>query len=142
MSRAFVIAVACAVLFAGCTATNPAPRKYRHSETGVARSPYGSWVVITTRRGPRFSGELIAVDDRHLFVELDGARSAIPAASARKVVVYYYNADNGEGIGWGILGTLSTISHGFFLIFSAPTWMISSAVAANMHSAEGHLELV
>ena len=30
-----------------------------------------------------------------------------------------------------VLGTLSTVSHGFFLVFSAPVWIITSTVIWN-----------
>jgi hypothetical protein len=36
--------------------------------------------------------------------------------------------------GWGVLGTVSTLSHGLLLIVSAPLWVISSGIVAGIES--------
>jgi hypothetical protein len=126
----------------GC-ATNPAPRAYRVSSDDYPRNPMGSWVQVSGDQFSR-SGELIAVGDNGLFLTL-GDRQArriehltfVRFADAREIRVYAHDTGNGIAA-LTMLGVLSTLSHGFVLILSAPTWVLSGSVANAAAGYAGH----
>jgi hypothetical protein len=118
---------------------NPDPRA---PEVGsIPISKFGAWIVITERDGRVTSGELLAIDHGMVHVK-PGARenTSIPLHEVRVAELYKYESDWGFGA-WGALGTLSTISHGFLLIFSAPIWIIASSVVAGTESYHVRLKL-
>lgn len=118
---------------------NPDPRA---PEVGsIPISKFGAWIVITERDGRVTSGELLAIDHGMIHVK-PGARenASIPLHQISGAELYKYESDWGFGV-WGALGTLATISHGAWLIFSAPLWIITSSVAAGYESYHVRLKL-
>jgi hypothetical protein len=124
----------------GC-ATNPDPRS-PSIETTQTRG-YGGWIEITTVRNNVVSGELISVEPsvvRVLVRPHPGSLVVIRISDIRRAQLFKYESEAGVG-GWGVLGTLSTISHGFFFVFSAPAWILTSSVAASVESRHVILEV-
>jgi hypothetical protein len=118
---------------------NPDPRA---PEVGsIPISKFGAWIVVTERDGRVTSGELLAIDHGMIHVK-PGARdtASIPLHQVRTAELYKYESDWGFGV-WGALGTLSTISHGFLLIISAPVWIIAASVTAGVESYHVRLKL-
>jgi hypothetical protein len=98
---------------------------------GVADVPVlGHRVVVDTRAGVAHDGELLAVDAQHVWVEL--AHEAVPIHhdELKRVVVELYPSYALPAGGAFGLGLVSTLSHGFFLVFSAPVWLLSGTVSA------------
>lgn len=118
----------------GCV-TNPDPREPTVQK--MEREGLGGYIVITTREGAVVQGELISVETSVIRVlRLTGGRDAltwVAVTDVRSAELYHYEAEGGLGA-WGLLGTLSTISHGFFLVLSAPAWIVSGSIAAGMES--------
>lgn len=118
--------VAACVAAASC-ATNPAPRGWLPSPREVTRHPWGGWIRVEYRtakaeRSLRIAeGELLAVDDTtlHLLDPRDGP-VAIPTTWIERCrLAIHSNAADGLAV-WGALGTASTLSHGWYLILTAP----------------------
>jgi hypothetical protein len=103
----------------------------------MERQGYGAFITITTLSGQELSGELISVERSVIrvlrFGAGTGALTWVASTDVKSADVYEYEAEGGYG-GWALLGVLSTISHGFFLIFSAPIWIISGSIAASGES--------
>jgi hypothetical protein len=119
--------LACAVVLVAC-ASNPDPRT-RPIEL-VQRDGHGGWIIIKRTTGPSIAGELIAVEPDALRV-LDGVSlMAVPRAQIRRAEVWAWETQEGRVLGWGALGSLSTISHGFFLVFSFPVWLLTSTITS------------
>lgn len=125
-------------LAAGCTAASPAPPGARSTMDQAQRTPRGAWINLVTDRG-EVAGELLAVEARALVVASRRGFARVPVAQIRSWSLAWYEADNASVIGYGILGTLSTLSHGAWLIFTAPLlWIIPTPIMARAQSKQGH----
>jgi hypothetical protein len=123
------------VALLGACIDNPDPRHPSLERT--ERQGYGAFITITTLAGQEVSGELISVERSVIrvlrFGAGTGALTWVASTDVKAATVYQYESEGGFG-GWALLGVLSTISHGFFLIISAPVWIISGAVAGGTES--------
>jgi len=115
----------------GC-ATTSAPRGWLPSSGEVQEQAYGGWIEIYTQRGPQsiFVGELIAVDTDTVYVLTGPHLSAVAIRDVREARMFRYSSGSGLLGWWTLLGTLSTASHGAFLVLSAPVWILGGTVAA------------
>jgi hypothetical protein len=132
------VAAACAAV-AAC-ASNPAPRGWLAPAQAAESDPYGAWIVVRhddPEGGPTLetAGELIAVESDTVFVlPQSGPLSAIPLRHANEGRLAYYDSRS-EYLGlWTFMGILSTASHGYFLVISAPVWIISGSIASASQS--------
>lgn len=119
----------------GCRSSN-APRAYRQPAAISAKRVSGSWVQVRSTGGTVTSGELLAAGDT-VWVIADSTLTPVPRDSVRDVTLTRYDP-RGRDLGvLTVLGIASTISHGWWLILTAPTWAIggASAVAAESHRA-------
>lgn len=94
----------------------------------MAISPYGSHIRIEKYDKEKIEGELIAVDSASIYVLTDqtGTPGAIivPADQVQHYEIFYARRRNYE---WTIpVYSLSTISHGWWLIFSLPVNLIAT----------------
>lgn len=137
-----------AVLTTGCIASSSVPKDWLPTADRAGHDVYGSWVEIVSDDLMR--GELIAVTPDSLYylpVILDASvppMSLFPTAVARsdveEVRVHWFDADWESILFWGLGGAVSTLSHGFFFLLSAPVWLISTAVSTRSRSLEPRLE--
>lgn len=122
------IALACLV---GCI-NNPVPDQRTLRAEELETWTHGLWIVVEPHRGEPFGGELLAVDGDGVTVLADGRAVRVGLAEAEKMTVAAYRSHEGGVAVWGAAGTLSTLSHGKFLLLSAPawalTWLITQAV--------------
>ena len=103
----------------------------------VRRSPdrvFGETVRVTMRP-LRLYGELIACDEEALYLRVhevsDSAWRRIEW-SERPIVDMALPSTGPAMLAWSILGTVSTISHGFYAIISANVWAAAGTVATAM----------
>jgi hypothetical protein len=94
--------------------------------------------TATARRldGSELRGELLASDDRALWIE-DSARTTrrLGFEQIDKLELDLTSAET-ETIGlWTALGALSTVSHGVVAIFTAPTWLLVGTSATIAESS-------
>jgi hypothetical protein len=132
------MAVVVAGLLAGCTAVSPAPPRWKRSTEEATRTPWGTWAHLTLSTGPVVAGELLAIDDKTAYLGLASGLHVVPVPCVATMKLAIYEADPfGAGLA-GVLGTLSTVSHGLVLIASAPAWLLTTAVATFSLSSVGH----
>ncbi len=94
----------------------------------------GHQVTVSLKNQQVVEGELIAADATALHV-LDADRLAsIAAAEIDRVTVRVLPNSSGSVAGAMVLGTISTVSNGYFLVFTAPLWIISGIAAWNVAS--------
>jgi hypothetical protein len=134
-----VVAAVAAVANAACIRGNPDPRN--PSLEVMERGGFGAWIALTTTAGASLEGELISVEPASLSLIMPGSGrlTVVQKASIAEGSVYKYESDSLAG--WAVVGTLSTLSHGFFLIFTAPIWSLSSAGIAGSESRHVIIEL-
>jgi hypothetical protein len=143
-----------ALLLAACVA-NPAPSGWLPPAEVAAREAYGGWIVAETApdalKGVYVTGtaggwtgvegELIAVDPDTVFVLREAALVALPKTAVRNAQLFAYDAQWGGLAWWGVIGTLSTISNGGFLLLTAPLWIITSTATTASRSRAPRVEL-
>ena len=129
---------ACLLLGTACV-SNPAPRGILPSPDEAGRMAVGGWIEIvrSDRLGePSLQGELLAVTDDTLYVATAGGGVAVPRSTVRDGRLFGYDPQVGSMAGAVALGTVSTISHGYFLLFTAPMWLIGGSIAARSQSRQ------
>jgi hypothetical protein len=89
----------------------------------VADIPVKGFSVAISSKGKNRSGELLAVNPCFVYVLDDEQSIAVPLATVESVNVELYPSHAGAIAGLTALGTASTLSHGVFLIFTAPVWL-------------------
>lgn len=112
---------------AGC-ASSSAPYHWLPEAELAQQEAFGGWIEVRTRDGvapERVDGELIVVTADSLHILTTTGLASIARGDIKRAVLSGYNADSGALAGWTALGTVSTLSHGFGLIFSAPVWVIT-----------------
>ena len=121
-----------ATVLSAC-AGNSAPAGFLPSPQAAQSQAWGGWIELQYTQGQseRFvAGELIAVSRDTVWVLGPSGGAVVPTASVRGGQLTGYSAQADKVAGAAFLGTLSTISNGWFLVFTAPLWIITGTVAA------------
>src|SRR5262249_34692017 len=100
----------------------------------VARDGHGGWIVIIARHNAEIEGELIAIDPDSVRVLGPSGLISVARSDVEDAGLWGWDSEHGGVVVWGALGTLSTISHGFFLVISAPIWMATTAITTAVES--------
>jgi hypothetical protein len=112
------------VALAAC-ASNPAPRGALPREENVDRSPYGAWIIVERNGAQTVQGELLSARDDSVVVLTANGAHPVAREAIRYAEVGVFEARMASLSTWMVVGTLSTISNGFILIFTAPMWLIA-----------------
>lgn len=131
-------ALVLAAVLAACSVSNPAPPGWRRTMQGAERSPRGAWVSVRLRSGGVVQGELLAVDGDRVYVERGKTVVPIRLRDIAKLDMSAYDSDNDNLVALTVLGTVSTLSHGFLLVISAPVWMLWGSATARDQDREGY----
>lgn len=98
----------------------------------------GHRVVVSVAEMCDLEGELLATDVYSLWVQRqDGGVVRVPTRQVARVLVELYP---GAGLEVGVitgLGTLSTVSHGAFLVLTAPMWL-ASGISSGVYEANAN----
>ncbi len=133
---------AVAAALAGCAPGQRIGASYAVRSAASAASPneaFGAQVRLTDGLNARYRGEAIACDEQRVYLRVnvtDGEREPYVAFNWRDVAALEV-ALPGSGWAFGVwtaLGTVSTISHGYWAVFSHAGWLaagIPASVAAN-----------
>jgi hypothetical protein len=126
-----VLAVACA--------GNPAPSGFLPSPAEAVSDVYGGWIEAGVMRVGKedstIAGELIAARADSVWIFPDGGHvTALATNAIRNGRLVRYHSDAGAVAGFTVVGILTTVSNGAFLIITAPLWIITGSVAASSES--------
>ncbi len=98
---------------------------------GLETDSYGGWMIINPN-----DGELIAIDENTIYLlPNDGKILKIDKSEVIYARLIFYNTHSSEFGAWTAIGSIFTISHGLFALFSLPMWLISGIVIT---SSEAH----
>jgi hypothetical protein len=128
-------------MLAGGCATTYAPRGWLPETEAVPMSTYGGWIrVVTTetsdpseKKWLEYSGEFIASDSEHIYILYD----SLYVLHKDKITTSSIELDKkntGLYSCWTAAGIASTISHGFYLIITAPLWIMFGIPSASGES--------
>lgn len=136
------VALALSVSTAACAA-NPAPRGWLRAPRDTQVDTRGGWITLNYRDGSRvlaLSGELIAVSDGRVHVLTEVGLRDVPEGAVKEAVVIGYRTGAGGAFAWAGLGALSTLSHGGFLLLTAPLWLVAGGLASASEERAGRHE--
>jgi len=127
------------LLLAAACAGNPAPSGFLPSPKEAVRDLYGGWIEVTVPAAGhdgRVAGELIAASADSVWILPDTGRGTVAVATGavKEGRLVRYRSDAGAVAGYSTLGVISTLSNGYFLIFTAPAWIITGVVASSAES--------
>jgi hypothetical protein len=139
--EAFLCLLVAVILLGGCASFH-SPEGWLPKLQEIPSQAYGCWTevdhagdgqTITT------SGELIAASSYRLFILNQSGVSEIGISSIKRMRLEIFKNPNMLGA-WALLGTLSTLSHGYGMVASAPIWIIAGTAAAVAESNSGLIE--
>ena len=140
-----VLAIAFMGLGAACTryGTMDRSKGFTGNETtaSLEEVPVRGHEIEIEHAGKTTSGELLAIDDMYLYVLTEGRVRAIERRHITQVSVELYASQAGQAGLWTALGTVSTISHGFWLIITAPVWLGAGISVSAGAAATNDLEI-
>jgi len=82
---------------------------------------------------------LIAIDQSAIHVLTAAGLQSVPRASVNRLTLVAYGTRAGALAGWAVGGGISTLSHGGFLLLTAPMWAIAGVVAVRTEARAGVL---
>lgn len=126
----YSIATVLICAFLTSCASTKVPSRWLPEAEQSASNTYGGWVEVKSRQG-QIMGELIALTEDTAFVAEETLRAIATTDIFSARLVTYDESSLG---GYAFLGTLSTLSNGLLLIFTAPMWIIGGSVAATSRS--------
>lgn len=132
--------VAVAILAAVCSCARVrAPDDLLANPEEMGVDTYGGWIDVRFHYDENLEasvdGELIAIDSDTVFV-LERSLRAIPMRDVIRARMVAFNSGAGGTALLVTVGTISTLSHGVYLIFTAPAWILMGGGAASMQSFE------
>jgi hypothetical protein len=133
--RAFLALTSLVLASAGC-ARPPGPVGVVPYAKEAAQDPYGSWARLHAREGADVPehGELLAVDQDSLYVLTGTGVQGVALRALERVEAWPYDPDVGILAVHTMTGLVSTLSHGWGLILSAPTWMLFGSAVGSVES--------
>ncbi|MFH1526805.1 MAG: hypothetical protein ABIG69_09165 [Bacteroidota bacterium] len=138
MKKSKIFVGALLLFFYGCASVK-APYNWLPEPEYTVKELYGAWITIEIQNEPNtIGGEFIAFQNDSLFVFTSQGIPSISREKVVNVVIDLYQRETNKVALWSILGTLSTISHGFFLGISAPIWIISG-ISSGVSASHGGL---
>ena len=116
----------------GCASTS-APSGWLSTPQENQSQSYGGWIEIDWSDASgiwKSEGELLTLGADAVYLLVDDVVMAIAPKQISYAKLTFYSTDIGPIKGWTLLGTLSTISHGFGLALTAPIWILVGSFAA------------
>jgi hypothetical protein len=111
------------------------PAKVRPDVSAV---PVRGFPVVVTSKVPALcvEGELLAVGTDRLYLATEKGLVGVPMRTILHVRLELYPSNALAMAAWSAGGFLSTASHGFFLLLTAPVWLVvGTAVTVHAYAA-------
>lgn len=134
MRRRDLVTTALLLGLASACARSMAPPGWDAASVDSQREAFGGWVgvVHSDSAGAVFhsGGELAAVSRDSLWL-LTPTLVGIPIARIQDARLVRYDPEWDKAAWWTLFGALSTISHGFVLILTAPVWILAGSLSTS-----------
>jgi hypothetical protein len=134
------------LLFTGCAASY-APDNWLPDTDDVPQNIYGGWITLITEpdslspeeKWMQYSGEFISYDEKNIYLLYDSLYQ-IPKRIISSSTLEL-DAKNSSAYGmWVFLGSVSTISHGYYAAITLPSWLIFGIPSAVGESVRDRYE--
>lgn len=134
-NRSCAVAMCLLAAATGCyRATGPASQPTPQQSM---TSAFGGWITVTLVKENlenAVAGELIAVGADTMHVLSPAGLVSISRVTIKSLALERYRVEMGATIVATILGALSTIGNGYFMILTAPAWIAAGTASAAMYS--------
>ncbi|HKA90678.1 MAG TPA: hypothetical protein VKE22_23615 [Haliangiales bacterium] len=118
---------------------NPVPDERILDAEQVPTWTRGLWVVVEPFSGNPVEGELVEASGQGVTVLIGQSLVRFRPPDCQRVTVAVFRTRESVPVIWTIAGTLSTLSHGGFLLISAPVWQIvGNTTVVLMHNRPIH----
>jgi hypothetical protein len=139
-ARAAAAVAACALGVSGCgknmldrDVSEGTPKSVAIEDVPVK----GFAVVVQLWGGEDVKGELLAAGERGAWVLTEEGSRFVPREDIDEVRVNVYSNVGWVTLAWTIAGAGSTLTHGFFLLYTAPAWAAVGGTAALAEFGKG-----
>jgi hypothetical protein len=119
------------LLIGSCT-TVKAPQGSVPRRTDLPADAFGGWITVV-HENTSYEGELIAIPDDSLILLNNNGCISLSKDGIINARLIIYNTDYGRFARWTVLGSIGSLSNGFFLIGTLPLWII---VGSSISSGE------
>jgi hypothetical protein len=131
-SLAMIVAalLICALAGSGCASVR-APRALHPEPEMLSRHVYGAWLLLEVGRGDQTyetEGEFLGLGGPDVVLLVADGPVRVHRDSIESAAIDVHARNTGLYAGWMSAGALSTLSHGYFLVFTAPAWLIVGGV--------------
>ncbi len=141
-SRALMILIASALtVFVGCASVQ-APHGYLPDASNAQKNVYGGWITLEYSAGNAVEttdGEFIAFQDSSAYVLTEFRLIRIPSTDIKRASLDIYSKNTLLFALWTVAGTATTATHGWYLIISAPLWLLTGIPSTISESMDGRL---
>jgi hypothetical protein len=120
-------------------AESPAPPAWRVDLAHARTSVHGAWALVALRSGETVSGELLAVSGDALFLGATPRFFRVRGDCIARVNVAGYENDDAGPLIWGVLLTISTVTHGWFVPLTAPLVSAGMSIGRTLQGQAGHV---
>lgn len=123
----------------GCASVQ-APDGYLPDAAGTQWDVYGSWITVEygNKDSTNFvEGEFIGFQDSVVYILTESEPFTIRYEEVKSASLDVNTRQTNLFAAWTLLGTLSTASHGFYLILSAPLWLVTGITNTVSASYDG-----
>ncbi len=130
------------LMASACAIQHSSPDGFLPSSEKAQEDAFGAWIDVIYSDGGQHrqaTGELIAVGPDSIWVKDATGGVVLPLGAQVSGRVVWYDSDPGKMVGAVLLGMVSTISNGYFLIFTAPLWLIGGSISVRI---QGELPIV
>ncbi len=140
MKTGKVFLVITVILFFSNCATMRAPENWLPEPEKISEDVYGAWITLKLNNINDYyflGGEFIGYEEKTVFLLNENGLSQIAVEEIQEAIIDLYQRETSSLTGWTVGMTLSTCSHGFGLIFTAPIWIISGIINSVIASHSG-----
>jgi hypothetical protein len=131
------------LLLCGACFYTTAPEGWLSTPAVAQREAYGGWIAVETAPEPSkrtVEGELIAITPDTLHVLTADSLVSLAIGEVASATLTTYDARSGRIQTWSIVGAVSTLSHGVWLVLSLPTWILVGTTATASASKEPRVQ--
>jgi hypothetical protein len=139
--RSGAAALAVAGVLSGSCAGWRVPNSERALQEEAITGGKGARAHLRLASGAEVRGELISAEGVYIWLLRDDGRLVnFPVESVRDASLGVFRTREAELTAWTIVGALSTFSHGVYIIFSLPAWLLVGIPSTYVESRRGFIE--
>jgi hypothetical protein len=117
--------ILCLVILAGACTGVRAPGESVPKRKALVTDAFGGWIIINPGYPEARMGEFISHNNESVFIMTNVGLEEIEKSQIDSARLIMYNTQSLEYSVWTTLGSLSTLSNGFYLSFTLPLWLLT-----------------